>query len=281
MTVCVAVKVRDCIVFGADSALSMVSTTPGGSSQVPIISNIWNHGIKVFNLHKKLPIVAMSAGLAHFGPVSITNLAKDLRQHLTGEGDPKLEPTSYTMKEVTEKADDFIFSNYQLQQPPPANPHTFEFWIGDYGSSAPHGEIWKLTIKNGQKIDPQLVVRQEDDSYVIWGGSSVAINRLILGLDGSAHEMFVKAGVDASTVNRIQQTVTTPLVDAAMPVQDAIDLVDFLVDLEKRYSAFRPGADVVGGDTDIATVTKHEGFKWIRRKHYYQAHFNRMETDHA
>ncbi len=42
-----------------------------------------------------------------------------------------------------------------------------------------------------------------------------------------------------------------------------------------------PGADIVGGETDIATVTKHEGFKWIRRKHYYPPELNLMETDHV
>ena len=66
-----------------------------------------------------------------------------------------------------------------------------------------------------------------------------------------------------------------------MPVQDAIDLADFLADLTKRYVAFMPLADTVGGDTDIATFTKHEGFKWIRWKHYYSQHLNRRETDHA
>ena len=66
-----------------------------------------------------------------------------------------------------------------------------------------------------------------------------------------------------------------------MPVQDAIDLADFLVDMTTKYFAFLPGADIVAGDTDIATVTKHEGFKWIRRKHYYPAHLNRRTTDHA
>jgi hypothetical protein len=66
-----------------------------------------------------------------------------------------------------------------------------------------------------------------------------------------------------------------------MPVQDAINLADFLVDVTKRYFAFLPGADIVGGETDIATVTKYEGFKWIRRKHYYPASLNPMETGHA
>ncbi|MCY4461698.1 MAG: hypothetical protein OXC26_15090 [Albidovulum sp.] len=48
-----------------------------------------------------------------------------------------------------------------------------------------------------------------------------------------------------------------------------------------KYFAFLLGADIVAGDTDIATDTKHEGFKWIRRKHYYSEYLNRRKTDHA
>ena len=31
----------------------------------------------------------------------------------------------------------------------------------------------------------------------------------------------------------------------------------------------------LGGPIEIATITKHEGFKWITRKHYYSPEFNR------
>ena len=55
----------------------------------------------------------------------------------------------------------------------------------------------------------------------------------------------------------------------------------FLVEMTKTYFAFLPGADIVAGDTDIVTVTKHEGFKWINRKHYYPADLNRRNTDHV
>ena len=51
--------------------------------------------------------------------------------------------------------------------------------------------------------------------------------------------------------------------------------------VSKGFCAFAPGMNVVGGETDIATVTRHEGFKWIRRKHYYDAAINRLETDHG
>ena len=57
-----------------------------------------------------------------------------------------------------------------------------------------------------------------------------------------------------------------------MRVQDAIDFADILVDMTKRYCAFLPRADIVGGSTDIATTAKHKSFKWIRRKHLCPIH---------
>ncbi len=51
MTICVAVKVHDCLVFASDSALSLVQ---GGETV-----NVYSHGNKVFNLVKGLPVCAM------------------------------------------------------------------------------------------------------------------------------------------------------------------------------------------------------------------------------
>jgi hypothetical protein len=31
---------------------------------------------------------------------------------------------------------------------------------------------------------------------------------------------------------------------------------------------------IVGGPIEIAAITKHEGFRWIQRKHFYPAGLN-------
>jgi hypothetical protein len=59
-----------------------------------------------------------------------------------------------------------------------------------------------------------------------------------------------------------------------MPIQDAIDLAEYLVHTTIQYVRFSPGEPVVGGPIEIATITKHEGFKWIRRKHFFEARLN-------
>ena len=58
-------------------------------------------------------------------------------------------------------------------------------------------------------------------------------------------------------------------------------MADFLVDTTKRYFRFLPGADIVGGETDIAVVTRYEGFRWVRRKQFYSATLNGPEADDA
>ena len=278
MTVCVAIKVHDCIVFAADSAVSLSSTDLSGHS---VIANVWEHGAKVFNLHKKLPIVAMTAGLGQFGPASISNLAKDLRIELSNPAGNALDERTYSIEQVAERALAFFGDRYRSLQPQPANPHSFEFWVGGYGANNSRGEIWKLEIRDGN-ISPKIqLAKAEDDQQLIWGGQYSAISRLILGCDPMLHMTLEQKGHTKRDISLMTQPLVTPLVHSSMPVQDAINLADFLVDITKKYFAFLPGANVVGGDTDIATVTKHEGFKWIKRKYYYSRELNPMETGHA
>ena len=265
MTVCVAIKVHDGIVFAADSAVSM---SAAGS---PTVVNVWQHGLKVFNLHRELPIMAMSAGMGNFGSASVSYLAKDLRLQLTAN--LQGGTNNYTIKDVADFASQYFQAEYAKIIPPPANPSLFEFWIGGYSSGARHGEIWKVEIDNGQPLPPYQSHDPNRGEYtILWGGQIQAICRLLLGCDPQLAQFIPQPDL---------LKAQTPLVDSFMPIQDAINLADFLVDMTKRYVAFMPGADTVGGDTDIATVTRHEGFKWVRRKHYYSQHLNRGATDHV
>jgi len=283
MTVCVSVKVHDCLVFAADSASSLVGADAAGQ---PKVYNVYDHGNKVFNLYKGKPIAAMTCGMGHIGSASIGNLAKDFRRIITtGIGGEAIDPDNYTIEELAHRAKDFYEQRFAAIQPPPANPNLLEFWVGGYGSNCDNAELWKLILQNGVMLAPELVADKDQDGHIAWGGQPQAIDRLILGYDRAMGEALIAAGLPPATVepllDQVRQRLQTPLVHSAMPVQDAINLADFMVDLTKKYFRFLPEADIVGGATDIATVTKHEGFKWIRRKHYYPLELNPRETDHV
>jgi hypothetical protein len=285
MTVCVGVAVHDCLVLAADSASTLVDVDPAtGQSRV---LNVYRHGNKVFNLHRKLPIAAMTCGIGNLGAASIGTLAKDLRQRLMGgNAQWKLDPKAYTIDNVAQKARRFLFDEcFAALQPVPPAPHSLEFWVGGYGSDRSKGhDVWKIEIVNGQCAPPSAVLTGGATGLFV-GGQTDPINRLVAGFDRALIDHLIAAGIDAQSATnlvaflrpRLEVSILAPM----MPVQDAIELADFLSDTTKSYYRFLPGADIVGGETDIAVVTKHEGFKWIKRKHYYPAHLNPLETDHA
>lgn len=276
MTICVAVKVHDCLVFAADSALSLDS---GGDTL-----NVYAHGNKVFNLVKGLPVCAMFCGMGNIGRSSISSIAKDLRRELSA-GDGGIDRDRYSVEEIAKRTKEMLFDrHYKSLDEPPANPHSLEFFVGGYGAGSAVAEVWKIVILNGECIGPDLQMGGTDDAFVLWAGQPEALNRLILGYSQFLPSALLNAGVEpdnlAKVIDTIRADTVTPLAESPMPTGDAIALAHFLVDVTKRYVHFLRGADTVGGDTDLATVTRHEGFRWISRKHFYPRDLN-LETDHV
>lgn len=65
------------------------------------------------------------------------------------------------------------------------------------------------------------------------------------------------------------------LILTAAPIQDAINLARFLVETTAGFIQFSVTRQkTVGGPTEIAVITKHEGFKWVQRKHFFSSEFN-------
>lgn len=283
MTVCVAVQVNDCIVFAADSATSLIGTDAAGAAQV---TNVYNHGKKVFNLHKRLPIVAMTAGMGSLAGSSIEVVAKDFRGLLMGE-DPewRLDELNYSIDDVARKAYRYVYEQQYLQDPNrQLGEFSFELYVGGFETGSRLGEIWKISFVNGNCAGPTQVARP-GDSGIWWSGQPDAINRIVLGYSSAVIDVLADAGVQPAQleqlVTALRERAIAQLTHPAMPVQDAIQVADFLVSLTIDFTKFLPGANTVGGAIDVATVTRHEGFKWVRRKHYYPCELNPLETDHV
>jgi hypothetical protein len=51
-----------------------------------------------------------------------------------------------------------------------------------------------------------------------------------------------------------------------LPLQDAIDYAIFLIDTTIKFQRFTPMTPTCGGSIDIAVITHHSGFQWIKKK---------------
>lgn len=282
MTVCVCVKVNECMVFAADSATSLDGSGKLDKDGVPI-QQVYRHGNKVFQLHRHYPIMAMTSGLGNFGPASIAMLAKHFRSMIGPKGESPLG-AGYNMGQVVERAQQFFLHERFAQATKDMKDFDggFELWIGGYSDGADQPELWKLTVYRGEINEPVMVA--DANAFGIWyGGQPDPIMRLINGFGWRLESVLREHGITPESHKKLYESIAPelflPLVHPVMPIQDAIDLAEFLADLTKKVFRFRAVAEYVSGDIDIATITKYEHFRWIKRKHYYPPHLN-WETDH-
>jgi len=287
MSIAILISVHDGIVLAADSASTLALAHPGSapSQMNPVVLSVHNNANKIANLYKGFPIGCVAFGAGSIGNVSISTLLKDFRSKITSGQETAFDINSYTMEGVAKLLTDFLM-DHANKLPGSAPKPSLGILLGGYSSGKSLGEGWMIQIENGIPKGAVLL-RKEDEVGISWGGEGEAIFRLILGF--SPHLPKALGSVIAPSPSQLEldrlaahlkKALHAPLVFAPMPIQDTIDLAEFLVHTAIMYSRFTPGAPSVGGPIEIAAITKHEGFKWICRKHYYSKEFN-LETRHG
>lgn len=146
------------------------------------------------------------------------------------------------------------------------------FIVGGYSSATDSAEIWRLML-TGMGAQIQQLAAPEAPWECVWEGVREPIQRLMFGYSSQIEERLVAAGVEHDVARQLL-TSLEPLINGVMPIQDAIDMVRYLIDVTCGYIRFAPGHTIVAEPIDLAAITKHNGFKWVARKHYYPAKLN-------
>ena len=155
---------------------------------------------------------------------------------------------TFWIREAVDEAQQFFGEEDEKIDPPPANPHPSAFWIVGYDSGEQDSEIWKIEIRNGEQLQPRVVASKNVMDQIFWGGQTNAISRLLLGFDPAQETILQAHELDKGQLQSIYTDllkVRTLLFHPSMPIQDAIDLADIMVDLTKRYTVYRHQADMV------------------------------------
>ena len=283
-TIAISLKVHEGVVLASDSASTLSAQENGNTTVV----NVYNNANKIVNLHKGLPLGILTWGGGSIGPVAITTIFKDLRCMFSGtmkgpgEEDWSLNPDNYTVADVATKVRRYIYEELYV----PAygswpEPPGIGMIVAGFSSDGQHAEEYQINMEGSGCPEPQLL-RHGPDCGMTVGGQPDTIMRLVFGVDPKLpqvmeHVLGIPGPQVPQAVSLIQQNLQLPLVQDAMPFQDALDLGEFLVDATIKMTRFLPGAPTVGGPVEVAGITKHEGFKWVQRKHYYPVSLNPKE----
>ena len=288
MTIAISIKTNDGIVLASDSASTVIGLT---QDQKLGVVNVYNNANKVFNLRKGLPIGAITWGAGSIGQASISTVMKDLRQAFSGKDEDRkdwaltTEPSpDYTVENVAKRLKEFVFDDLYSKAFPEGSPvrPDLGFIVAGYSArDASMAEEFQIEVRSGQCSGPTLL-RKKEEIGLTAGGETEAMNRLLTGISSGLPQILqnlfkVPPAQIGPVLLQMQTQLNVPLVIPAMPLQDAIDLGEFLVDLTIKFSRFKPGPPTVGGPIEIAAISKHEGFRWIKRKHYFDKRLNPVE----
>lgn len=260
MTVAVAIKINNGVVLATDSATAIGEMNEESAR----IHYTYYNADKLFNLKKGKSLGCLTWGDGSINNVSISTLTKDFRSNL--------EIDTINVKEITNQfisfLKDFIGESSDVN---------VGFLIVGYSESEDYNpEMYCIEIKEG--VVGEINDLSNENFSISWFGEYDLLSRFIFGIDSSIETFLIGEGFDDEDVVEMvklsKENFSLPLGVPDMPIQDAIDLADFLVDICKTASKFIPGPQVIGGPTDIAVITKHEGFRWIKRKHYYSQELN-------
>jgi hypothetical protein len=272
MTIVVALKVGDGLVLGADSASTLFTANE--------YHNSYFNTEKLIHV-RNFPVGALTFGLGSLKNRSVSSLANDLRARInTPDSEWTVDPKNFTVEQIVDRFKRYYYDElYQAQfkdAPPPADNNGTEnvmgFFIGGYSSNKDSAEVWQLLLTR-HGCTAQAIIAPEAPWDCMWEGEREPIQRILFGYSNQIVQRLVEAQVPEQNARELLASME-PLVNGAMPIQDAIDFVRYLVETTCGYVRFSPGHMTVAKPIDIAAITKYNGLKWISRKHYYPEELN-------
>jgi hypothetical protein len=270
MSVVACVVVNDGVVLAADSAGTVVSTGQDGKSYG---SFVYENANKVFQLHRKMPWGALFWDSIGIGSTSVSNMIKELRDAFMKVPDT----LNWTLEQAAAAVKSRLMNEFEIVygKSPGSQFAGMGCRIAGYSSQAMVPETWCFYLNgDGTCTGP---VKQEFIPNIYVNAQYGFAYRLITGVDPALYPAMESAGLPKEFVERtkgVAESLQVGLVHAAMPIKDAIDLAEFIVDATIKMFRFMPGVRIVGGPIEIAAITKYEKFKWVKRKRYYSTELN-------
>ena len=258
------------------------------------------HMTKLFSL-SPLPMGIMCTGITSVGDLTIKTLIEECKTKEAVFWE-KPRSTNYTVKAVANKVLAFISGYFEKEYPDEKRRPHLEFILGGYDKRSPIPKIVRITLPE-RKIEE---CHRKERFGIVFGGQMKEIQRIVHGTDFSNWQKIRKR--HSELLNRYRDKINSFLKEHNISVsipelagdeeqeldmsrdkwvldgfdanwgdfseQNAIECVDFFVNIMIKSQQFSTGMPTVGGEVHIALITKTDGFRFISREEYrHEGHF--------
>jgi hypothetical protein len=266
MSVAVVVKVSEGLVLGTDSAAAI-------HGRVEADGGIQEGVLKVFYHAKKLlqigdfPIGMCTWGRAFVGMRTIESLVREWErdnhwQSQVDYGNHNQEP--FTVKACAEGLRRHLAEVYDREfGTDAAGQPVVGVVVGGYSSGEFFPDIWRFSVPTDQAVLNQRPDRDgKPDFGASWFGLTDAIIRLHWGRDDAIIDLISdRYSIPESELRAVLDRLQYQVPFAVMPLQDAIEYVNYMINVAIGRFRFVVGPELCGGSALVAAITQ-DRFAW-------------------
>ena len=248
--------------------------------------------LKLFDL-SPLPMGVMFSGITSIGDRTIGKMISEFKERDKGSV-PGTEQSNYTVRSVGDRLREFLRQYYASIFPQAHMQHELELIVGGYDKLSHSPSLYRIDVREDTIVE---IFSVESPFGVAFGGQNDWIQRIVFGTDANnqvrlaqrAHDLLLEyhRRISEAIVNA-GITFDVPSPDswgdefklfnnwnlhgldanlADFSEQNAIDCVDFFIEIMIRVQAVSSRLPTVGGDINIAVIRK-DGFRFVSRQEW-------------
>ena len=248
--------------------------------------------LKLFEL-TPLPMGVMFSGITSIGYRTIGKMVSEFKEREKASA-PGTEQSNYTVRAVGDRLREFLRQPYASTFPQAHIQPELELIIGGYDKLSYLPSLYRIDVREDTVVE---IFSVESPFGVAFGGQNDWIQRIVFGTDDNNQirlaqraqdllleyhrrisEAIVKAGITFEVPgpdswgdelnlfnNWNLQGLDTNIDDFSE--QNAIDCVDFFIEIMIRVQAVSSRLPTVGGAVNIAVIRK-DGFRFVSRQEW-------------
>jgi hypothetical protein len=270
VTLAVVFKGSDGLALAVDSRITLRSQPPSGGE---VHYSHFDNATKLFSFQGQQHVGAVVYGTAAIGspPRTIHGFIPEFEERLDGKyKQPDGKIKKGTVAEIAAELGDFYAEQWkQVGMPAPGGPvEPMVFLVAGFDEGEPYGRVYEVVVPNATSPTE----KNPGTAFgVSWGGMGDLANRIINGTDPRAAKIAQDhLGLSDQQAEELAEKwrneLTLPVPYQFLPLQDCVDLTAFLVNMTSVVQTWTVGVQGVGGNVDVAIVTRTEGFKAVRQK---------------
>jgi hypothetical protein len=258
MSLGVAFKAAEGIVLAADSRVTIIMQRQGQPFAVPAF---YDNATKLLQVDGHDFVAAVTYGAGALGTQAPRTAGSFMPEFETELGAVRLP-----VEDFARRLGEFFKRQWDAAQMP-AGADPMVFLVGGYDEGAAYGRVFELNV-------PHAIAPAEknpgDEFGITWGGQLQTATRLLNGYDPDLPRLVLdRLGLDPTRGDEIREAMKDlglPIPYQFLPLQDCVDLAILLIRTTAELQKFLVDIRGVGGDIDVATITRTGGFHAVQQK---------------